>query len=97
VVNVAFVRLTHCCSLVFFLSFASFDFPRLPQYDDNNQKALLRRGLAFEGLERFQLGLTDIRKLLLANPNVAMANKAQHRLQNALRQQRKMKEAMKKK
>lgn len=67
------------------------------EYDDNNQKALLRRGLAFEGLERFQLGLTDIRKLLLANPNVAMANKAQHRLQNALRQQRKMKEAMKKK
>ncbi len=67
------------------------------QYDENNQKALLRRGLAFEGLERFQLGLTDIRKLLLANPNVAMANKAQHRLQNALRQQRKMKDAMKKK
>ena len=66
------------------------------QYDENNQKALLRRGLAFEGLERFQLGLTDIRKLLLFNPNIAMANKAQHRLQNALRQQRKMKAMQKK-
>lgn len=61
------------------------------EHDENNQKALLRRGLAFEGLERFQLGLTDIRKLLLLNPNIQMANKAQHRLQNSLRQQRKMK------
>lgn len=66
------------------------------EHDPSNQKALLRRGLAFEGLERFQLGLTDIRQLLLANPNVAMANKAQHRLQNALRAQRKMKAAERK-
>jgi stress-induced-phosphoprotein 1 len=67
------------------------------EYDESNQKALLRRGLAFEGLERFQLGLNDVRKLLLLQPNVAMANQAQHRMQNALRQQRKMKEAMKSK
>jgi stress-induced-phosphoprotein 1 len=65
------------------------------EHDEHNQKALLRRGLAFEGLERFQLGLNDIRALLLRQPNVAMANQAQHRMQNALRQQRKMKEAMK--
>merc|ERR1712146_460836 len=66
------------------------------EYDENNQKALLRRGLAFEGINKFQLGLADIRKLLLLNPNIAMANKAQHRLQNALRQQRKMKAMQKK-
>ena len=76
--------------LAVYFALLSLEIFLLKQYDENNQKALLRRGLAFEGLERFQLGLTDIRKLLLANPNVAMANKAQHRLQNALRQQRKI-------
>jgi stress-induced-phosphoprotein 1 len=66
------------------------------EHQESNQKALLRRGLAFEGLERFQLGLNDIRALLLMHPNVAMANQAQHRMQNALRQQRKMKDKMRK-
>jgi stress-induced-phosphoprotein 1 len=66
------------------------------EHQQSNQKALLRRGLAFEGLERFQLGLKDIRDLLLMHPNVTMANQAQHRMQNAIRQQRKMKEAMRK-
>jgi stress-induced-phosphoprotein 1 len=67
------------------------------EHDPQNQKALLRRGLAFEGLERFQLGLNDIRALLLMTPNVAMANQAQHRMQNALRQKRKMTDAASKK
>lgn len=67
------------------------------EHEPQNSKALLRRGLAFEGLERFQLGLNDIRALLLMTPNVAMANQAQHRMQNALRQKRKMKEAASKK
>lgn len=61
------------------------------EYDENNQKALLRRGLAFEGLERFQLALADIRKLIYLNPNIEMANKAQHRLGGAVRRSREYK------
>jgi len=61
------------------------------EYDENNQKALLRRGLAFEALDRYQLGLADIRKLIYLNPKIEMANKAQHRLGQAVRDSRKMK------
>ena len=63
------------------------------EHDENNQKALLRRGLAFEALEKFSLGLNDIRKLLYINPNVDMANRAQHRLSNAVRAVKKAKAA----
>ena len=35
-----------------------------------NQKALLRRGLAYEGLERYRLALQDIRVLLGLNPHI---------------------------
>lgn len=55
------------------------------EHDEYNQKALLRRGLAFEAIEKFVLGLEDIRKLLYINPNIDMANRAQHRLSNAVR------------
>ncbi|KAG3092984.1 hypothetical protein PI125_g16996 [Phytophthora idaei] len=52
------------------------------EYDVKNQKALLRRALAYEGLERYRLALQDIRALLAINPSIEIANKAQHRLSN---------------
>lgn len=55
------------------------------QHQPDNQKGLLRRGLAYEGLERYRLALQDIRHLLSVNPNVEAANKAQHRIGNAVR------------
>ena len=48
--------------------------------DDNqpkNIKALLRRGLAFENLERYRSALEDIRNVLMIDPTIAMANAAQ--------------------
>lgn len=56
------------------------------EYDEKNQKALLRRALAYEGLERYRLALQDIRALLAINPSIDIANKAQHRLSNYVRQ-----------
>ncbi|DAZ94350.1 TPA: hypothetical protein N0F65_000914 [Lagenidium giganteum] len=55
------------------------------EYDSENQKALLRRALAYEGLERYRLALQDIRALLAINPNIEIANKAQHRLGDYVR------------
>ena len=40
-------------------------------------KALLRRGLALESLERYRSALEDIRSVLAINPSIDMANKAQ--------------------
>lgn len=40
-------------------------------------KALLRRGLAYENLERYRSALEDIRNVLAINPNIEMANSAQ--------------------
>jgi stress-induced-phosphoprotein 1 len=50
------------------------------EFEPENQKALLRRALAYEGLERYRLALQDIRALLAINPTIEIANKAQHRL-----------------
>lgn len=55
------------------------------EHDAENQKALLRRALAYEGLERYRLALQDIRTLLAINPNIDIANKAQHRLGDYVR------------
>ncbi|KAH9108501.1 hypothetical protein AeMF1_016333 [Aphanomyces euteiches] len=55
------------------------------EYEPENQKALLRRGLAYEGLERYRLALQDIRAVLALNPNIDIANKAQHRIGAAVR------------
>jgi len=57
--------------------------------DDKNLKALLRRGLAFEGLERYKSALQDIRGVLAIDPRVEVANKAQHRIGSAVRQLKK--------
>jgi stress-induced-phosphoprotein 1 len=40
------------------------------EHDAESQKALLRRALAYEGLERYRLALQDIRSLLAINPNI---------------------------
>ncbi|RLN90114.1 hypothetical protein BBJ28_00010121 [Nothophytophthora sp. Chile5] len=40
------------------------------EFDEKNQKALLRRALAYEGLERYRLALQDIRVLLAINPSI---------------------------
>jgi stress-induced-phosphoprotein 1 len=40
------------------------------EYDEKNQPALLRRALAYEGLERYRLALQDIRALLAINPTI---------------------------
>jgi stress-induced-phosphoprotein 1 len=50
------------------------------EFEPENQKALLRRALAYEGLERYRLALQDVRALNSINPNIEIANKAQHRL-----------------
>jgi stress-induced-phosphoprotein 1 len=53
--------------------------------DQYNPKALMRRSSAFEGMEKYRLALEDVRKVLLRHPKMAVANKAQHRLSNAVR------------
>jgi len=55
--------------------------------DPQNTKALLRRGLAFEGMEKFKLALQDMKALLYIDPRMDVANKAQHRIQSALRRE----------
>lgn len=40
------------------------------EFEPENQKALLRRALAYEGLERYPLALQDIRALNSINPNI---------------------------
>ncbi|KDO16555.1 hypothetical protein SPRG_17929, partial [Saprolegnia parasitica CBS 223.65] len=55
------------------------------EVEPTNQKALLRRGLAYEGLERYRLALQDIRALLALDPSIDIANKAQHRIGAAVR------------
>lgn len=54
--------------------------------DPKNVKALLRRGLALEALEKYRSALSDIREVLAIDPSIEMANKAQHRIGQAVRQ-----------
>ena len=51
--------------------------PMSAQPHDVDVKALLRRGLAFESLERYRSALEDIRAVLAINPTIEMANRAQ--------------------
>ena len=67
----------------------------MSELQPKNVKALLRRGLAFESLERYRSALEDIRAVLAINPTIDMANRAQvrvvklyygqHRIGNAVR------------
>jgi len=56
------------------------DSTRALEIDPKNQKALIRRALAFEGLERYRSALADVRAVLAIDPTIEIANKAQHRL-----------------
>lgn len=61
------------------------------EVEPQNTKALLRRGLAFEGMEKFKLALQDMKSLLYVDPRMEVANKAQHRIQSALRREKSFK------
>ena len=61
------------------------------EHDPDNQKALLRRALGFEALERYRSALQDIRHLLQQNPNVPIANAAQHRIGQTVRRLKQLK------
>jgi len=55
----------------------------------NNLKALIRRGLAYEALEKMELANTDLRKVLSIDSSVAVAQQAVNRINNAMRQMKK--------
>lgn len=56
------------------------------EFEPKNLKALLRRGLAFEGIEKFRSALSDIRAVLAIDPTVKIANAAQHRIGRVVRE-----------
>lgn len=58
--------------------------------DEGNLKALFRRAMAFEGLEKYRSALEDIRACCIKKPDWAAANKAQHRIGNAVRMLKQM-------
>jgi stress-induced-phosphoprotein 1 len=60
------------------------------ELDESNLKALFRRAMAFEGLEKYRSALQDIRACCQRKPDWAAANKAQHRIGNAVRMLKKM-------
>mmetsp|Transcript_9101 Transcript_9101/g.18628 ORF Transcript_9101/g.18628 Transcript_9101/m.18628 type:complete len:266 (+) Transcript_9101:51-848(+) len=64
------------------------------EHEPKNLKALLRRGLAFEGIERFRSALADIRAVLAIDPTVKIANAAQHRIGSAVRELKKQARAI---
>lgn len=55
------------------------------EHEPSNIKALVRRMLALEPLERYEQSLKDARSVLLQDPRNEMANKVQHRLSKLVR------------
>jgi len=53
--------------------------------EPGNLKALLRRGFAYEGLERMKLALADFNAVLAIDPSVSKAHQAAHRIKQALK------------
>jgi len=53
-----------------------------------NVKALVRRALAYEALERFQHALDDFRAVLLLEPNLPSAQQGAHRISTAIAKQK---------
>ena len=47
-------------------------------------KALIRRGLAYESLEKYKLGLEDMRKVLELDPSARVASETIARLTRAI-------------
>jgi len=60
-------------------------------YDSTNVKALLRRGLAYEGLERWKLAIDDMKQVLGLEPGAKMASEALVRLDRNFRAEQKFK------
>lgn len=58
--------------------------------EPGNLKALFRRSMAFEGLEKYRSALSDIRECCVKKPDWAAANKAQHRIGKAVRMLKQM-------
>ena len=59
--------------------------------DPRNVKCLIRRGLAYESLERWQEGLDDMRAALAIDCNAKQALDATGRLNRMLRLEKQMK------
>jgi len=55
------------------------------KHDPNNMKALVRRMLAYEPLEKYEAALEDARAVLRQDPRHEAANKVQHRLGKLVR------------
>jgi len=53
----------------------------------NNLKALMRRGFAYEALEKMQLALEDLRRVMTIDPSIQSVNQAVHRISSGLRAQ----------
>jgi stress-induced-phosphoprotein 1 len=50
-----------------------------------NIKALLRRGFAYESLDKMRMALDDFQTVLSMDPSVSQANQAVHRIKSALK------------
>jgi len=53
----------------------------------NNVKALIRRGLAYESLEKYKLALEDLQKVLQIDPSVKVAIQAVSRIKTGIKSQ----------
>jgi len=61
------------------------DCSQVLELDPNNQKALLRRGLAYEGIEKVGPALEDMQKLQQLYPGLPKVSEALHRLRSMQR------------
>jgi len=53
--------------------------------EPGNLKALLRRGFAYEALEKMKLALEDFNAVLAVDPSVSKAHQAAHRIKQAIK------------
>ena len=61
------------------------DCTRCLNIDPKNAKALIRRGLAYEGLEKYKLALVDMKAVLEIEPTSIQASQAISRLTRFVR------------
>jgi len=55
------------------------------EINPNYTKALIRRGQAYEALEKFKLALQDMKQVLLLDPSSTVASQAVHRISTTLK------------
>jgi len=67
------------------------DCTQVLEIQPGNVKALIRRGIAYEALEKYQKGLDDMKLVLQLEPSTQVAMQAAHRLQKAVDQFNKLK------